>query len=812
MLPINLKPEKTTPKEDVSSHQGTVQEALALFHEEGGTYEIRALIKKKGTRRKWFTSSQAGAEWVASLPASATGIYFIPNMIDPTTPERKAAAESTGNDDVLRRRWILLDVDPVKPKAFSDQSATDAEKEAARAVAMDVLATCTAIGFTCPVVADSGNGWHITFPVDLPNNDTAHGQIIALLKGLAKRHNTAAATVDQTVSNAARIWKLPYTMARKGTPTEDRPHRMAGFHPGFPLPSRQAINEARQVNRDVLAECTMAAIEPLKEPKREYEGDSLIQRFNEEHDLEALMTEAGWVFVRQGIGGDRLLRRPGKEDGVSASLRPDGKTVWIYTDSTSHPVRTTEDALEFHAIEHHGGDKSKALSEFRKSLNATAETYEIIQPSTAISTPTARNKWPSSILGTEAIHGPIGQYVTEVAPLTEADPAAILMQALVIFGNRLGRSAKYYVGASIHHANEFLLLVGSTSRGKKGMSKDMAEILFQPTGDAPEAKESEDGLEATGCLSDPLVCYSRKGLSSGQGLVYAVRDAVPEFGNRPADPGVADKRLLVIEPEFQRVLAQTRTKDSILSSTLRDLWDSGNGGSMNKIDPTKTTNAHVSLIGHITPEEFRTQSAETDYQNGFLNRFWVCLAKRSRFIPIPPIILAANYTHIRDQLRNALRSALISPRPLSMDAQATEYYKSIYETELEKERHGLTESLLARAAPHVCRMAIIYAKADNEMQIRLPHLRAAHALWKYSEQSAEYLFGRSTGNKHANKILALLEAAPNGMTATQIYEATGKNLTEKVRADAMEVLEKQGMVIRQQATPNGRTVDLWTAT
>jgi len=796
-----------------SHHQGTVQEALSVFHEEGKPYEIRALIHKKGPRREWFTSSQAGAEWVATLPASATGIYFTPNVLNKAALERKGNGESTADADVLRRGWILIDVDPVKPKAFSDQSATDAEKEDAHAVAMDVLATCTAIGFICPVVADSGNGWHITFPVDLPNNDTAHGQIIALLKGLAKRHNTAAATVDQTVSNAARIWKLPYTMARKGTPTEDRPHRPTGFHSGFPVPSRQAINEAMQVNRDVLAECTMADIRPLKEPKREYQGDSLIQRFNEEHDLEALMTEAGWVFVRQAIGGDRYFRRPGKEDGNSASLRPDGKTVWIYTNSTGHPVNKTGDALEFYAHEYHDGDKSKALSEFRKKVNATAETYEIILPSTAIRTPTARNKWPSSILGTEAIHGPIGQYVEEVAPLTEADPAAILMQALVMFGNRLGRSVKYYVGSSIHHANEFLLIVGSTSRGKKGMSRDMAEVLFQNTAPVSEiVMESDDGIEATGCLSDPLIGYSRKGLSTGQGLIHAVRDATPARGEKPADQGIKDKRLLIIEPEFQRVLAQVRKQDSTLSSTLRDFFDSGNAALMNKVEPIKATNAHVSLIAHISPEELKAQTIATDYQNGFLNRFWICMARRSQFIPMPVTISAEMFTHIRDQLRNALRSAQITPRPLTMDDQAKEYFHAIYETELEKERHGVTESLLARAAPHVCRMAIIYAKADNAMQIRRPHLRAAHALWKYSEKSAEYLFGRSTGNKHADKILAMLEEAPEGMTATQIYEGTGKNLNEKIRADAMEVLERQGMVIRQQATPNGRTVDLWTAT
>ena len=76
-----------------------------------------------------------------------------------------------------------------------------------------------------PIAADSGNGFHLMYRIDLPANDS--GIVERCLKELDRRFTDDESTVDTTVFNAARIWKLPGTFARKGDDTKERPHRRA---------------------------------------------------------------------------------------------------------------------------------------------------------------------------------------------------------------------------------------------------------------------------------------------------------------------------------------------------------------------------------------------------------------------------------------------------------------------------------------------------------------------------------------------------------------------------------------------------------
>ena len=100
-----------------------------------------------------------------------------------------------------------------------------------------------------------------------------------------------------------------------------------------------------------------------------------------------------------------------------------------------------------------------------------------------------------------------------------------------------------------------------------------------------------------------------------------------------ADPGVADKRLLVYEPEFANVLKQTERQGNTLSAILRNAWDGRDLRSMTKNSPARATGAHVSLIGHITADELRRYLTQTETANGFGNRhLWIC-ADRSKMLP-----------------------------------------------------------------------------------------------------------------------------------------------------------------------------------
>lgn len=171
------------------------------------------------------------AEAALRLTAKAQGVYFTLNPVDPGLKARRcnrvARAESgelAKDKDVLRRRWLLVDVDPSR---VAGVSATDQEKESAHALALSVREHLRGRGWPEPILADSGNGYHLLYRVDLPRDD--EGQVARVLAALAKRFDTDRATIDQSVFNAARICKLPYTCARKGDNTTDRPHRRSRF-------------------------------------------------------------------------------------------------------------------------------------------------------------------------------------------------------------------------------------------------------------------------------------------------------------------------------------------------------------------------------------------------------------------------------------------------------------------------------------------------------------------------------------------------------------------------------------------------------
>jgi Protein of unknown function (DUF3987) len=96
------------------------------------------------------------------------------------------------------------------------------------------------------------------------------------------------------------------------------------------------------------------------------------------------------------------------------------------------------------------------------------------------------------------------------------------------------------------------------------------------------------------------------------------------------DPGVPDKRLLVVEPELASVLEQTRPEGNTLSATLRQAWDGGKLDTLVKNCRATATEVHVSVIGHITPEELRRKLTATEQANGFANRFLWIYARRSK--------------------------------------------------------------------------------------------------------------------------------------------------------------------------------------
>ena len=378
------------------------------------------------------------------------------------------------------------------------------------------------------------------------------------------------------------------------------------------------------------------------------------------------------------------------------------------------------------------------------------------------------SNWP---LGPSSIvyHGPIGEFVQEIAADTEADPVAILGQALVMFGSRVGRKAYCQVGADKHYANEFLMLIGSTSGGRKGTSVGVAKSLF----DWPE--------------HDELCLDAKQGLSSAEGLIWAVRDAMGD------DEGIADKRLIVIEPEFASVLRQSERHGNTLSALLRQSWDCGNLSTMTKNSPCKATNAHVAVIGHMTAAEVDRYFTRTEMANGFGNRFLWLASKRSKLIPDPMAINPTRCRKFRDRLGDALDVAS-QLREVERTPDAWALWKQQYQF-LEEERKGLSGDLLARASQHVIRLSLIYCLADGKTDIGKEHLSAALELWRYSERCVEHLFPTSTGDPIADKVLNIVKDRP-GITRTDLTRTMGNHVAGERLTQIINLLEQEKLLER----------------
>lgn len=383
-----------------------------------------------------------------------------------------------------------------------------------------------------------------------------------------------------------------------------------------------------------------------------------------------------------------------------------------------------------------------------------------------------------------ALHGVAGEFVQRTAPHTESDPMALLIQFLVCFGAAAGRGVHYQVEATRHHLNEFAILIGPSGKGRKGSAWDHVEALL---GDV-------DREFAGRCISS--------GLSSGEGLIFEVRDA------SDSDPGVRDKRRLIVEPEFAQILKVLAREGNTLSPVVRNAWDGKPLQTMAKNAPVRATDAHIAIIGHITKDELLRFVSGTELANGFVNRFLLVGVRRSQELPFGGRLDGKQLERVRDATLAALRFASL-PRQLTFDPTARERWIEVYGP-LSRGEEGLLGAATRRAEAHVVRLAAIYATLDCAEQIALAHLEAALAVWRYSLDSARWIFGDSLGDPTADEIWALAKDRPHGVTRSDVRDLFSRNKKAREIDRALTVLEEAGRLTRaSSADGRGRPAERW---
>jgi Protein of unknown function (DUF3987)/RepB DNA-primase from phage plasmid len=416
-------------------------------------------------------------------------------------------------------------------------------------------------------------------------------------------------------------------------------------------------------------------------------------------------------------------------------------------------------------------------------------------------------EWP--VLDPAALYGLTGEVVEVIGPHTESDMVALVMQFHIAFGNAIGRGAYYQVEGTPHYTNLYGVLVGQSGKSRKGTSGDRIQQLMST------ALALVNGTWSDTPKSWVTKCI-QSGLSSGEGVVWHIRDEVSEINDdgekEIKQQGVDDKRMLLDEREFAQCLAVMKRDGSTASIVVRKGWDSKPLGNLSKNNPAKCDEPHISICGHITADELRSLLDHTSMASGYANRFLFGCVKRSKFLPLGGDLEPGALDALAKKVMAAFDKAYKVGKRFDWDAKARALWIKVY-PELSEGMPGLLGAICGRAEAQAVRLALIYAVLDGSGGvIKVEHLKAALALWKYYEASVLYIFGDSLGDPIADTILAALRANSDGLTRTQIRDLFGRNQSSSKIDTALGLLVKRGMVaskLQPSDGKRGRPTEVW---
>ncbi|MBY0232384.1 MAG: DUF3987 domain-containing protein, partial [Gemmataceae bacterium] len=440
---------------------------------------------------------------------------------------------------------------------------------------------------------------------------------------------------------------------------------------------------------------------------------------------------------------------------------------------------------------------AKTVETLARKHQGTAAAAQQSDPVDTVALP-PETPWPQ--LDEAALHGPVGELVRLVEPASEADPAGLLLSALVALGNCIGRIPHFLVEGNAHHVNLFAVLVGESARARKGTSMGRIMSLF-------------DMIDAD-WKSHRVV----SGLSSGEGLIWVVRDPIEGIeatkdkngsGTHQIvvkDPGVQDKRLLVNESEFAQALRVLRREGNTLSPIIRQAWDEGNMKALTKNSPAQATDAHVSILGHITRPELAKYLDDTDVFNGFANRFLWAAVRRSKLLPDGG--QGVDLQPLKESLAKTVAAAK-QIAAMSRNPEARSLWWSVY-PELTGERPGLYGAVTGRGEAQVLRLSMLYALLDGTAIIGMHHLQAALAVWRYCDASARLIFKQEdeSSDPLEKSLLGVIRQQP-GVNRKGLHKALGGHVAAAQMVQALARLRDKGLVRMEVVPTAGRPGECW---
>lgn len=217
-------------KEQINADE--VCRAIAVLQEPGKVFEVRAIgTAKKDILSGYFRDAKTLLRELDKVDARNRNFYITLGEVKDECFARaqserflKNSPTSSSDTEIVRYRWLFVDLDPVRSAGIS---SSDSELSEAMSLAKEVNEYLLALGFKEPVKALSGNGCHLLYRINIENDKAGRSLVERCLKALAERFDSGKVKIDTTNSNPSRICKLHGTLAQKGTSTPDRPYRMS---------------------------------------------------------------------------------------------------------------------------------------------------------------------------------------------------------------------------------------------------------------------------------------------------------------------------------------------------------------------------------------------------------------------------------------------------------------------------------------------------------------------------------------------------------------------------------------------------------
>ena len=393
------------------------------------------------------------------------------------------------------------------------------------------------------------------------------------------------------------------------------------------------------------------------------------------------------------------------------------------------------------------------------------------------------------------LYGIFGEFGRAAAKNTEVNPYAAAINLMIYLSASVGRGIYFYIGNDVHHVRLYGLHIGRSSRGQKGGAHSLLNRIIIVI--------AENNYEL-------LPSRHTGGLSSKEGLAALIHDGYMQ-GKEEVAP-ITDKRLFIRESEFSNVMHQAARNGNTLSAGLRDAWDGVGIQPATKLKGTWASHPHIAIAGACTPVELLALTTKNDVSNGFLNRFIIFWAERTKLIPFPQSTPIETVNLLATKIKAIIQFAkgdyvwdknpsLASEdnRQITLSDDAKRAYGALYINVFPKYNDGdKVAALTERKAPYLLRMAALFAISDFSLVIEGWHINAAYEWVKYWHESVKFIFNDAAEevknneiSDHASKIVNYLASKDKGYQATRTElssEVFKRHLDSKALDEALNTL------------------------